>query len=166
MSSNRKRKIIGVAVISGVILVSVASVGAVKLVNEANATEVNKYVTAKNTNYNVASITTQRHITVHNYGGKNGTDMVDVCYDPGSGKDFFRIEGKEVYADYKFKIPSRVNSSFIGYFDQDGNQICNYTGAVQMDFASDYPYNKIANVTAIYAKYEKKQFKSTIYRIK
>lgn len=47
MSSNRKRKIIGVAVISGVILVSVASVGAVKLVNEANATEVNKYVTAQ-----------------------------------------------------------------------------------------------------------------------
>ena len=49
MNKVQKRKIIGVAVISGVILVSVASVGAVKLVKEANATEVNKYVTAKNT---------------------------------------------------------------------------------------------------------------------
>ena len=47
MSSNRKRKIIGVAVISGVILVSVASVGTVQLIKEANATEVNKYVTAQ-----------------------------------------------------------------------------------------------------------------------
>ena len=47
MSNNRKRKIIGAAVISGVILVSVASVGTVQLIKEANATEVNKYVTAQ-----------------------------------------------------------------------------------------------------------------------
>ena len=45
MNREQKRRIIGVAVISGVILVSVASAGTVQLIREANATEVNKYVT-------------------------------------------------------------------------------------------------------------------------
>lgn len=47
MSSNRKRKIIGAAVISGVILVSFATIGIIQLVREANATEINKYITAQ-----------------------------------------------------------------------------------------------------------------------
>ena len=47
MNREQKRRIIGVAVISGVILVSVASAGTVQLIREANATEVNKYVTAQ-----------------------------------------------------------------------------------------------------------------------
>lgn len=44
---NKKRKIVGVAVISGVILVSVASVGTVQLIRENNAQVANKYVTAQ-----------------------------------------------------------------------------------------------------------------------
>ena len=155
MNREQKRKIIGVAVISGVILVSVASVGAVKLVNEANATEVNKYVTAKNANYNT-TYAVLKTITVNNYGGKGGTSTVEVCNSSSTPHYFFSIDGElQTEDEAKFTVPSRVGSSFKGYVDQDGNQICDSKGVVQMDFDPNYPNNKIANVTAINAKYDK-----------
>lgn len=52
--NNKKRKIVGVAVISGVILVSVATVGVTKLVNEKNAINVTSYATANQIEYNAA----------------------------------------------------------------------------------------------------------------
>lgn len=58
MNREQKRKIIGVAVISGVILVSVASVGITQLVRESNATQSNKYITAQATNMKASTAST------------------------------------------------------------------------------------------------------------
>lgn len=58
MNREQKRKIIGVAVISGVILVSVASVGITQLVKESNATQSNKYITAQATNMKASTAST------------------------------------------------------------------------------------------------------------
>ena len=155
MNREQKRRIIGVAVISGVILVSVASVGTVQLIREANATEVNKYVTAKNTNYNIASATVIRTITVHNYGGKNGTEMAQVCYDPGSSTYFLKVDGIEVgkSSNNKFKVPSRANSTFSEYCNQDGTSICYNNGVIVPQFFLNT--TNITNLTEIHAKYTK-----------
>ena len=80
MSSNRKRKIIGVAVISGVILVSVASVGTVQLIKEANATEVNKYVTAQASSANESILTVTKTSDSGNYSSAHYEDSNGVIY--------------------------------------------------------------------------------------
>ena len=80
MSSNRKRKIIGVAVISGVILVSVASVGTVQLIREANATEVNKYVTAQASSANESILTVTKTSDSGNYSSAHYEDSNGVIY--------------------------------------------------------------------------------------
>ena len=154
MNKVQKRKIIGVAVISGVILVSVASVGAVKLVKEANATEVNKYVTAKNTDYNSTSYTAIRTVNVNNGGEtEGGTNVVKVCVEFGTnGKYFFMIDEKSQMDGAIFEVPSKAGSTFIGYFDQDGNEICGSDGIIHTDFMPGG--SKTPNVTQINAKWE------------
>lgn len=105
MSSNRKRKIIGVAVISGVILVSVASVGAVKLVKEANATEVNKYVTAQASSANESILTVTKTSDSGNYSSAHYEDSNGVIYTISN--DTATIVGIPT-SDTKIVIPSYI----------------------------------------------------------
>ena len=52
MNKTKKRTIVGVAIISGVILVSVSTVGTMRLINEKNAVEGKTYITAETTVFN------------------------------------------------------------------------------------------------------------------
>ena len=52
MNKTKKRTIVGVAIISGVILVSVSTVGTMRLINEKNAVEGKTYLTAETTVFN------------------------------------------------------------------------------------------------------------------
>lgn len=65
---NKKRRIVGVAVISGVILVSVATVGVTKLVNEKNAINVTSYASANPIEYNATQKRVTRKIVFNKQG--------------------------------------------------------------------------------------------------
>ncbi len=101
---NKKKKIVGVAVISGVILVSVASVGTVQLIRENNAQVANKFVTAQASDLNAGTSYTDEKTgfsyILETINGENvatlvsispDTGMLSGVYGPGSKNGIFYI---------------------------------------------------------------------------
>ena len=79
MNKTKKRTIVGVAIISGVILVSVSAVGTMKLINEKNAVEGKTYLTAETTAFeSEQAIEGIQTITLGKNGGEGGISNLYV----------------------------------------------------------------------------------------
>ena len=148
MNKVQKRKIIGVAVISGVILVSVASVGAVKLVKEANATEVNKYVTAKNTDFLDSS--SIQAINIDKNGGIGGTDRLYKT------SEKIYLDSEATNEATMIEIPSKTGYTFRGYYYQQVKMI-EKDGTINENMISN-----ISQITGLYAEWDSKLYTYTL----
>ena len=148
MNKVQKRKIIGVAVISGVILVSVASVGAVKLVKEANATEVNKYVTAKNTDFLDSS--SIQAINIDKNGGTGGTDRLYKT------SEKIYLDSEATNEATMIEIPSKTGYTFRGYYYQQVKMI-EKDGTINENMISN-----ISQITGLYAEWDSKLYTYTL----
>ena len=139
---NKKRRIVGVAVISGVILVSVATVGVTKLVNEKNAIEAKTYVTADASNY--ASSNKVVTVNLNKNNGTGGTDKVRIkketdatspegeykIYEIDSHGSEFLVTPDDIGGGtHKLEVPTLERYYFKGYYYQD-KKIINEDGFI------------------------------------
>ena len=147
MNKNKKRRIVGVAIISGVILVSVATVGVTKLVNEKNAINVTSYATSNPIKYNASQLKVTRKIKFNKNGGTGGTDYITVTVDAKDTKkkkDSAGVEHRYCHilgVDWdkntsyggKINIPQKLGYAFKGYFKNGTMKVIDEDGAVYGD---------------------------------
>ena len=147
MNKNKKRRIVGVAIISGVILVSVATVGVTKLVNEKNAINVTSYATSNPINYNASQLKVTRKIKFNKNGGTGGTDYITVTVDAKDTKkkkDSAGVEHRYCHilgVDWdkntsyggKVNIPHKLGYAFKGYFKNGTMKVIDENGRVYGD---------------------------------
>ena len=149
---NKKRRIVGVAVISGVILVSVATVGVTKLVNEKNAIEAKTYVTADASNY--ASSNKVVTVNLNKNNGTGGTDKVRIkketdatspegeykIYEIDSHGSEFLVTPDDIGGGtHKLEVPTLERYYFKGYYYQD-KKIINEDGFISGKYSDSYSF--------------------------
>ena len=112
---NKKKKIVGVAVISGVILVSVASVGTVQLIRENNAQVANKYVTAQASDFDAVEEDLYYKITDENghelFSYKRSSTDHKIYIASSKATNVLATDGLSVVTP-----PTKAGYTFEGYY--------------------------------------------------